>query len=305
MWSSLHVYYENPDPLLSHCIKPLVASLRERELIGRFFFLRYWQRGFHVRLRFHSADSQRRELAAAELGAGLTRFMAESPTARRLSDAEYAAVLAQFAEREGVACGTDIAPPNSLSVESYEPEYAKYGGAEGVAIAEALFSSSSEVALGLLSSFEARASARHSAALLAMLSAVQQFSMPRQTMISFFEHYGNVWQAYSPELTNQSERALQACAERVAPQARCILDGEESKSPALRIWAAATREAARAICARPDVLAQVDAPRSDSDARKAWLLVQYLHTHANRLGLIPSDEAHLARLAARTIQVLS
>lgn len=51
-WISLHVFYAaNSNPVLVHCIGPLVAELRERSLLSKWFFIRYWLEGPHTRIR--------------------------------------------------------------------------------------------------------------------------------------------------------------------------------------------------------------------------------------------------------------
>src|SRR5262245_49726704 len=50
-WHCVHIHYEGPkEPLLIECIGPLIDAARTRGL-ARWFFLRYWKGGSHVRVR--------------------------------------------------------------------------------------------------------------------------------------------------------------------------------------------------------------------------------------------------------------
>src|SRR5205823_5207789 len=71
-WVSLHVFYaSNANPMLVDCIRPLLARLREEALISRYFFIKYWLEGPHVRLRLLPADGvddhHVRDVAQAEI----------------------------------------------------------------------------------------------------------------------------------------------------------------------------------------------------------------------------------------------
>jgi thiopeptide-type bacteriocin biosynthesis protein len=113
-------------------LRELVAPLRRRALAegwaDGWFFLRYGDPDWHVRLRFHGEPRR----LAAELGPAL---------------ADTAAPL--------LADGTLW----KVQLDTYEREVERYGGPAGVALAERLFEADSEAVLALLAAFEGDAGA--------------------------------------------------------------------------------------------------------------------------------------------------
>ena len=65
-WVSLHLFYhDNPMPLLVECVQPMIKELYARHLLQRFFFIRYWQGGPHIRLRLLPSNEAMREALMA------------------------------------------------------------------------------------------------------------------------------------------------------------------------------------------------------------------------------------------------
>src|SRR5215218_9452764 len=79
-WISVHVFYSsNGNPLLADGVAPLVARLRARGLISRYFFIRYWLGGPHVRLRLLPAEAAGADEVKAVAEADLRAFLARRP----------------------------------------------------------------------------------------------------------------------------------------------------------------------------------------------------------------------------------
>ncbi|MFF4818302.1 lantibiotic dehydratase [Kitasatospora sp. NPDC001309] len=117
-WSFLQVYAgpERQDEILTGPLPDLLAELRAEGLLDRWFYLRYADPHPHLRLRVRSADAPR--------------------TLARL-----------------LAWGRDLAGrglARDLTVASYAPEVARYGGADCYDAVERLFEASSEASVGLL-----------------------------------------------------------------------------------------------------------------------------------------------------------
>ncbi len=114
-------------------LRELVAPLCRRALAGGladgWFFLRYGDPDWHIRLRFHGAPRR----LGAELGPAL---------------AEAAAPL--------LADGTLW----KVQLDTYEREVERYGGPAAIALAERLFEADSEAVLALLPAMEGDAGAR-------------------------------------------------------------------------------------------------------------------------------------------------
>src|SRR5947209_17528439 len=113
------------DRFLVEGLKPLVEDVLARGEADSWFFIRYGDPQWHLRLRFHG-DSK--TLSAAIMP--------------RLWEAVHAE-----AQQEKVI---------RMQLDTYEREVERYGGAHGVEIAERLFQIDSELALALLGSIAGR-----------------------------------------------------------------------------------------------------------------------------------------------------
>ncbi|HEX4457574.1 MAG TPA: lantibiotic dehydratase, partial [Polyangia bacterium] len=115
------------DLVLRQRVAPLVAAARERGLCDRWFFIRYADPDFHLRLRFFG-DGER--LSAL----------------RPLVEAAAAASLA-----DGHAW--------KLQLDTYEREIERYGGIDGLAACERLFAADSDATLAILDMLDGDAGA--------------------------------------------------------------------------------------------------------------------------------------------------
>jgi thiopeptide-type bacteriocin biosynthesis protein len=122
-WLYLKVYAGAAvvDEVLRSAVAPLVQECREKGWIDRWFFLRYNDPEWHLRLRLHGAPERL-------LGAVL-------PLARRHFE--------PFLEGRQAA---------ALTVDTYRPEVPRYGGPAALEIAERMFHCDSEIALRWLMS---------------------------------------------------------------------------------------------------------------------------------------------------------
>ncbi|MFF4287581.1 lantibiotic dehydratase C-terminal domain-containing protein [Streptomyces sp. NPDC001633] len=152
-WVCAHVFYDtDQDALLTRCVGPLVTELEQRALIQRYFFLRYWEGGPHVRLRLLPSRARDRagvaEVAERRLGA----FLAESPAPDVVDRSRFAQVAQGLAGLEGRA-GHDgtVRANNTAEFLPYEREHADYGRGPAIAAVERHFCESSRLALSVVS----------------------------------------------------------------------------------------------------------------------------------------------------------
>ncbi|HHH49559.1 MAG TPA: hypothetical protein ENK52_01120, partial [Saprospiraceae bacterium] len=51
-WLAVHLFYNEPwEEFLAKAVKPYVDTLVQTGIAAQFFFIRYWERGPHIRLR--------------------------------------------------------------------------------------------------------------------------------------------------------------------------------------------------------------------------------------------------------------
>jgi len=285
----------------------MVLSLREQKLINRFFFLRYWTRGFHLRLRFLAHDERSAGVIQDKVFRRIQEYMNHDPSSRRVDEQAYAELQMKHAALERI--DTDImelVANNSITIERYEPEYNKYGGRLGVEIAENVFDRSSACVLSILPALNARDGRRLGVAFTMMLLALRQFGVPTERMPAFLRRYAAIWRDYALiPLSQIGERRSVELRDRLQRHTRAILTCPAPQQTALQTWMDVVAVAAQTLREQESaVLPLVTTVGEDHepDARRSWLLAQYVHTHNNRLGISPADEAYLGILGADALE---
>jgi thiopeptide-type bacteriocin biosynthesis protein len=129
-WLYLKVYTGSTtaDPTLRGYLAPVIATAVQRGLARRWFFIRYGDPDWHLRVRFHGD--------AARLTGELLPLL-----------------------NVALARATDAGLVLQVAVGTYEREVERYGGAEAIEIAESLFHSDSECVLGMVETLEGDAGA--------------------------------------------------------------------------------------------------------------------------------------------------
>jgi thiopeptide-type bacteriocin biosynthesis protein len=324
-WISVHIFYSsNGNPLLADCIAPLVAKLRTRGLLSRYFFIRYWLGGPHIRLRLSPAegvsDADVKEVVEADLRAFLARRPALfeldrktiAPLYKTMYEAEYGAE--EFAARFGPDGDIPFYDNNSFHYIDYEPEYDRYGGEDGIDLSERHFEVSSDIVLKLVqeTNVHLRGIAMgHSVQL--MLQTCYAFLGDDARICNFLERYMDFWQTSysqnSKKLYPGFERKYAQMSAKLHKRVEEVRAMNESDDPTRgtegeRSWIAhmkEVRDEVRQLVAekRLSLMGGVDT----EDAALAILLSSYLHMTNNRLGVSILDEIYLSYIIRRTLEV--
>jgi len=205
-WMALHVFYAgNPAPLLSQCVAPLVADLRRRGLIYRYFFIRYWMEGPHTRLRLRPARPQDAAEVSRLAEAAIEDYLRRRPAVysvdsdmtadlyRQMFVAEYGETA--WRDRYGEDGKMPVRENNSYAYIEYEQEYDRYGGPAGVELAEWHFERSSDMVLRLLETTNV-----HVRTVMFGISAQLTLAMcftflgSGDQVADFLEGYGSFWE---------------------------------------------------------------------------------------------------------------
>ncbi|MFE3326098.1 lantibiotic dehydratase C-terminal domain-containing protein [Streptomyces sp. NPDC059176] len=303
-WYGLHVHrYTGQDDFLVDAVAPALTPLYRQGELDRAFFLRYWQGGHHIRLRLRltAADPQRRERTFDDVVDRLAAQLEASPGGYGFDPDAFREAQTTMAALESEA-PDELRPPDSLHRVPYAPEYDKYGGTEGVAIAERFFDRSSAVALAALRSIGGSSAKRLGAAFSMMLRGLSAARLSPAETAAFFAHYCVVWSPYVfdqfldtwPDLLEQRQGAAARHAERL------LAGGRPADDPfAVAVgeaWAGLTAASATVLPA-----VTLGGARAPAERRKQIVLLSYLHTHNNRLGLIPEQEAFLGCLGHHVV----
>lgn len=329
-WLPLHIFYAgNPNPLLAECVAPMTGELRRRGLIQRYFFIRYWQEGPHIRLRLLPSSAELadevRTFAESAVNAFLTRRPALfSVDPDQVNDYHKDMFVAEYGEQawdeQYGEAGMPLRENNSFAYIPYEPEYDRYGGPSGVRLAEWHFEQSSDLVLRLVAEMNV-----HVRTVMFGLSAQvglilsHSFRPTAGSLAWFLQHYHEFWSTTYPsprgDLTPEWDKLYDKSAESLVQRIAAILeamrpDGQQRLADFLQSWAAHCAELrdrvvdlserGELIFRSPDVPG-VRVPVTDPDLALGILLSAYLHMTNNRLGVSVHDEAYLAYMMRRAV----
>lgn len=132
IWVSAYIYSDPPhEELLVDGVLPLVKKGMNAGLANRYFFIRYFDRGHHIRLRFE-VEKKNEETVRDMINERVGEYFVAHPKKREMEKDEYL-------------------PHQSIQYIPYEPEVDRYGGEQRIKIAEEQFMYSSEAVLSFLS----------------------------------------------------------------------------------------------------------------------------------------------------------
>jgi len=294
VWRGVHVHdHGSHDTLLMDHLGP---NLAER---SRYFFIRYWEGGPHIRLRLDTRDEQ----SFLDLVDSIRASVAGRPNLEASRAGAFQRTQRVLALLEGKPPeDTDAVAHGHVRVAGYQPEYGKYGGPRGVAIAEDLFVASSRLCLDLLPVMSPAGAPRLVLGVSTMLSALVGAGMTEPEIIEFLARYTHVWSGY---VSRESWRGwpARAAGDRaiVSDAVSAVLSG----NPDLAVveWRDVVAGAVRAVRAEGEALLRdVTASGPLSGRKLDFLVCHYLHTHNNRLGVLPDEEAYLAYLARNVLE---
>jgi thiopeptide-type bacteriocin biosynthesis protein len=330
-WLAVHVFYAaSPRPLLLQCVKPLVTALTEEGLLAGYFFINYWLEGPHMRLRLRPTRVADAPVVRERTHAALAAFLRARPAlyevrAGFLADLYETLFTLEYTEDERARfVGPDgrmrLRPNNSFEDRPYEPEYGKYGGPAGVALAEWHFQHSSDLVIDAT-----RRMNLHLRTVLLGLSAQLMMVMSGtfltddDALLSFLDRYHEFWDRAFTGTNYTAEagydRAYTDTSASLDKRFRrirdAVADGEPGRLPAfLRGWAAhcaELRDHATELTRAGELTFRAwdgtrDIHSTDPALVLPMLLSPYLHMTNNRLTITIRDEAFLSYVLARALR---
>lgn len=309
MWLSYHIYYHSSlSNLLRDCLLPAVSDLEEFALMKKFFFLRYWEQGPHIRLRLQ-IESRNQKESIHLLEKHLRSYLDGAPSREALSLVHYQLLLKNLSPYENKSYQEDLSSNNSFQVEKYQPEYDKYGGKIGMEIAENLFFISSKIIAKLI--LKADTTHRLIKSWLMMLIGVKSFNLSLPEVYHFFKYYYQYWsrQPFSeakPVFPAEWERFYQIHEKPLTEWAKKMWDEKAIVSGTFQAWRQCLEAAASEILAHRDPIylnIKMHAVLKNFNPFY-YLLMNYLHTHNNRYGILTYEEAFLGFLGLKATEAL-
>jgi hypothetical protein len=323
-WLAAHLYYAgNWEDFLTRGVKPFVDKILARKAARQYFFIRYWERGPHIRLRFKGDKETLTHVVKPEVEDFFLRYFRHYPSRRE----EPAGVKEAPADQRWY-------PNNSVQFLAYEPEIERYGGLVGLDIAERFFQASSHVTLSVLHECTDWDYER------ALGTAVQlhlAFAAALAMDLNEAAHfYAAIFARWLPatylrlshrlpnEVTKYREYILTTFAQNFAQQRvmlipyqqklwRLFVENMEFEPEWLNQWRCDVVEIGRQLRAAQNqqqlVIPGWFQPNPDLNVpipRQAlWAILEsYVHMTNNRLGILNHDEAYLGYLMKSGLKAL-
>ncbi|WP_104129684.1 thiopeptide-type bacteriocin biosynthesis protein [Cryobacterium sp. N21] len=276
-WKSIHIRCDaDTDELLTGVIRPLMQDAQSSGDVARWFFLRYWEEGPHVRIRIQGDNPQRAGGIATELCQVSAGWARDHAPVYIYSQDSFARVSREFASRELVDDASHtLRPHGDVWTPPYKPENAKYGWGDTLAAFEQHFCDSSELALENLETTRSQRWSTSTAILLTTWFSADLDIRSAETILgrwSSGETQGENPVQLPPALASLVEDAQSAAH-------------EAGRSDVLGRWA----ESLRAISRRAGEVATASA------------LDICAHLWCNRMGLSLKEELYLRRIAVQAL----
>lgn len=310
-WIAGHLFFDGGiytpecDRVVLGVAEPFVRRCLAEGWAEGHFFIRYSEFGPHVRLRLYGDPAVLEEKVWPALEAHVCAAQPDVVFETPPMPTEFRSQVESY----GTGRLTHLA-----RIE-YEPETERYGGPDGVKLAEEFFEVSSDAAYALLQRTGAERSSRLGKGLLSMVVLVHVFSRGRREHAADFSHQYGI--GYLRSLTRSEDGAtawLGAFDSGFEGQAETLtayveevwsrMDEGESLSEALDLYA----EGLKGV--RDRFAALLDAGRlymRDAEPYAGWeqavrgICSSYVHMMNNRLGISVQEEAYLAYLITRAM----
>ncbi len=306
-WRAWHVFlgdYTSLDRLLAHAITPEIRVLSQVRAISGWFYIRYWENGPHVRLRLRDADDAEFVALGGRLRTAAAAISAETPDGVRNHEARVRV--------DGWHADPTMLPRferGSVHEILYEPEYRRYGGIEGLAVNEAWFAASSQMALQIVAASLGDWPRREALALRLTAVAIAAVVRDRLGLAGFLTQMAAGWRNFMPDgdaaeaAARDAYRASPVMLDRLfaamlaGPAA--VADGQ----PVVARYAALVADRLAALRALADEKRLVSPltgipPRSAEETEDALksIMMSQVHMTNNRLGLTPANEYRFAHM---------
>jgi thiopeptide-type bacteriocin biosynthesis protein len=326
-WLSAYIYYSEPwEKLLSAALKPFAEEMLDKGLAEKYFFIRYWDKGPHIRLRFYGDALTLNNQVKPALNDLFGKYFSRNPSRR--DEPEWVATLPQ-----------ELAwlPDNSVQYIAYEPETERYGGNEGIKAAEDHFQDSSRAVLSVIEeSSEWDYNRAMGAAIQLHLSFAYGLGMDLDEAKQFYTHTFKSWlpRSYNgyfdtdvpgEERNRRREKTLEAFDATYKKQQESLVpfhqvmwsaleSGDEFEEEWLNKWIMDVRGTA----GRLEVLQQegkLVIPYSEhyhslegsapARNKERWAIYDsYVHMTNNRLGIKNQDEGYLGYIIMKSLEEL-
>jgi len=277
-WFCLYVYCNPPfENLLVNHILPIIENLLDDDKIKNFFFIRYFEDGPHIRLRINFQNTHFLNTSKREIIQRLLNYL-------ELKDASYQSISA----------------PRILKTK-YNPEFERYGGANGIAIAEQIFHFSS---VHILKSIKSNSHWSYSKAMYLALSMnyimISELIIDSNELCDFYQFSFNRWfprayynhrtGIYDNDIKKGKIRTYMDLFNRSKVWILPLLNNL-SKGKSMQLPYSVFREQIRSVKLSIDIFKEEMLENSKAKYGLHSIYDSYCHMTNNRLGIRNADES--------------
>jgi thiopeptide-type bacteriocin biosynthesis protein len=324
-WLSIHLFYNEPwEDFLQKAIEPYVNTAVQTGIAQQYFFIRYWEKGPHVRLRLKGDLEMINSILKPNLEEHFNHYF-ESKPSRRI-EPNYP---------PGFSENLKWYPNNTLRYSDYEPEFGRYGGPVGVALCEKQFFISSQTVLEFIK-LKGKTWSYDDAMGIAIklhLIFIHAAGLSIDAAISFFDFYAKNWLPYTfknlqQEITEedfevQSTLSIRAFEESFESQKASLIsfhsilwntmeEGDSFDEEILNKWLNENKlilndlflnEKEEGLSSRTAKYDYQVKPTQYPEKELIWsILVDCIHMTNNRLGIFNRDESYLSFMMMRCLE---
>lgn len=329
-WLSAYLYYNEPwETFLVKAVEPYIKTVMQTGIAEQYFFIRYWDRGPHIRLRFKGDPKVVATILRPNLKEHFMSYFESKPSQR--TEPNYPPSFPDHFK---------WLPNNSVVFMDYEPEIRRYGGAVGLDIAEWQFHAASDIALHCLKNRALNWSYDDAlgTAIKLHLAFVSAVEMDIQEATSFFHFLYHNWlprsfryyhkkltrEAYiqqAEELTAAFAKSFTLQKDTLVPFHQVMWEALESdvefEEADLNIWIKNNRTVHQRLAEAMEAQQLEERPPEEqyqlsnnavvnAKRKLIWSFYgDYFHMTNNRLGILNRDEGFLAYLMMESLLILS
>ena len=324
IWLAAYLYYSEPwEEFLIGTVQPFVNRVFEKKWADQFFFIRYWERGPHIRLRFKGDADTLEKQVKSRLDSYFLDYFKNHPSERQEPDG-----------MEKWQPDHQWFPNNSVQYIQYEPEIERYGGPHCILIAEKQFEVSSRAVLAVIEESENWDYDRAlGAAIQLHLGFAFALGMDLVEATEFYSRISRMWfaRAYgytedisAEELKKRQDTTLKAFEENFEKQKSTLVpyhqtlwgaftEGIEFEQEWLNLWVNRMKsigeELIHAQQQKKLLIPQWFKPepnqKTPAKRQEVWTVLEsYVHMTNNRLGILNRDEAYLGFLIKESLQAM-
>ena len=295
-WSAFHIFMHDAnkqDPFLHEWLIVKAKALVTEKAAKSWFFLRYWDGGPHIRIRFMNLKNEAEVLM--QIKEGVKAYQAEVT----LSAQEYYAGHSFDGEPVEIE-KLDWHNDGDVVIYPYEPEYERYGGHEAIVINEELFYASSQIASAIISATSGKFEQRLQLSLKFMICSIFSVAPNDEALKMFAMHYAKFWLGHAQGIdATTSEQASVQLRQSIAVFKQETVTS--TATGAIAMWIDLLKQSVgrfRKIYLDGDLVYQADGGKAETEEQFQMTLMSMIgsqvHMLNNRLGVSTAYEFVLA-----------